>query len=103
MSARDIVTVIGLLLLVGTNLRKIYVLQRNTRRWNGLGRAMRLEKIAYVVLFAWLLLREYLPLLDDNLIFGGVVVLIVIAEAHTNRDLPRVWIRHDRPPGGPTV
>lgn len=93
---RDIVEAVGLIVLIVANLAKIASMERHTRRWNGLGRAMRIEKWAYVTLFAWLLLMPVFDVLDHGLVFLAVAVWIVYAEIRVMRMVPHVWVKHDK-------
>lgn len=92
---RNWVEFVGLLLLIAANGAKIISMERNTRRWNGLGKAMRVEKWTYVALFSWLLLMPHIPVLDHGLVLIGLVAAVVWAEVHVIRMVPIVRIRHD--------
>ena len=93
---REWLEIVGLLVLIVSNIAKIISMQRNTYHWNGLGKAIRVEKIAYVALFAWLLLKPYIGLLDHGVVFAALVAFIVVAELRVIRMVPAVRIWHER-------
>ena len=94
-TTRDVVEAVGLLALIVANVRKLYVLQRNTRRWNGLGKAMRAEKAMYALLFTWLLLISVVPVLNHTVVLTVLAVLVVTTEVRVTLMLPDVTVRHD--------
>lgn len=96
---RDAIEVLGLSILILANLAKIASMQRHTERWNGLGRALRFEKAAYVGLFLWIMLMDEIAVLDHGMVFLAIAVWIVVAEIRTIRYTPHVWIKHDRKRG----
>lgn len=99
--ARDVIEIITVACIVAASLYKIASLQAHTRRWNGLGRALRGEKWAYAAAWSWLVLKSYVPVLDSGVVFLALAVWLIVTEARTIRYIPRVRILHDR--GGPTV
>lgn len=46
-----------LVVLLLVTLYKLWVLHRNTRQWDALGRAMWVEKAIYALLWTWILVR----------------------------------------------
>lgn len=95
-AARDVVEAIAVACIVLATLYKLLSLYRNTRRWNGLGRALRDEKWTYAAAWLWLILKDYWPPLNNALIFLALAAAVVIAEIRVTWYVPRVSIRHDR-------
>lgn len=93
-NVRDIVEIVGISLIVIVTVAKIVAMQMNTKRWNGLGRAIRLEKYAYLSLFLWLLLRKFWEGIDRSLIFLAIASFITFAEVRVLPMIPLVWIQH---------
>ena len=103
LTPREVLEIVAVASIIIATLYKLASLYHHTRRWNGLGKALRDEKWTYVAAWAWLLLKEYWAPLDRTGVFVVLAVAVVIAEIRVTLFVPRVWIRHDRPPGGPTV
>lgn len=99
---REALEIIAVASIIIATLYKLASLYANTRRWNGLGRALRDEKWTYVAAWAWLILKDYWGPLDHAIVFVVLAMFVVIAEVRVTLFVPRVWIRHDRS-GGPTV
>lgn len=95
-TVREALQIIALLCVLCVTLYKLASLYANTRRWNGLGKALRDEKWVYAGLWLWLLLRPYLAFLDHLSIFIALVFAVVWAEVRVSRYVPRVRIHDDR-------
>lgn len=103
LNPREIMEIVAVASIILATLYKLASLYHHTRRWNGLGKALRDEKWTYVAAWSWLILKEYIPVLDHTTVFVILAVAVVIAEIRVTLFVPRVWIRHDRPPGGPMI
>lgn len=95
-AARDVVEAIAVACIVLTTLYKLASLYHHTKHWNGLGKALRDEKWAYATVFLWLILKNYVPLLDSSLVFLALAVWVITVEIRTARYIPRVTIWHRR-------
>ena len=95
-TAREVVEIIAVACIVLVTLYKLASLYANTRRWNGLGRALRDEKWVYVVAWSWLIAKDYVPVLDRAAVFIAIAVLIIVVEVRVALYIPRVTIHHDR-------
>ena len=91
---REGIEAFGLVILILANLGKIISMQRNTKRWNGLGKALRAEKWAYVALFSWILLMDEIALFDHGLFFLAIAIWIVVTEVRVIVMTPHLVIRH---------
>lgn len=84
----DTLRLIGVVALIVSNAVKLGGMERYTKRWDGLGRALRFEKRAYLVLWVWVLLRGIVPVLDHPFTFIAIALLIIWAEIRTTYHLP---------------
>lgn len=85
---------ICLMMIYGTA-RKLYVLYGNTEKWNGLGRAMRAEKWAYLIFWSWLWLTPYISILGNRVAIIAIGLVLFITEIRAERTLPKVSVTHD--------
>ena len=84
----DGIRLVALVALIVANAVKLGAMQKHTKRWNGLGRALRFEKAVYLLLWVWVLLRGIVPGLDHPTLFIAIAVLIIGAEVRTTSHLP---------------
>lgn len=70
-----IVREITLLILIGSLMYRIRIMNANTKKWNGLGIAFRLENFIYVLLWLWAFVTPIFPHVRHPI----VVVLLSIA------------------------
>lgn len=96
-AAREVVEIIAVASIVLVTLYKLASLYANTRKWNGLGRALRDEKWVYIAAWSWLILHEYIDALDRGAVVLVLAVAIVISEIRVALYIPRVTARHDAP------
>lgn len=87
-------TIVVLMMIYGT-LRKLYVLHGNTRKWNGLGRAMRNEKWVYLLFWLWMFLTPFMDFYVTRIGFIVIGVALIITEFRVERTLPKVTVRND--------
>lgn len=86
-----------LAILMASYLYKILVMQRNTRQWNGLGRALRAECAVYILLWGWFLLLPFVSLLHSRILVVGIELALAAITLHVGRLLPHTRVVHDRP------
>ena len=84
----DGIRIVALATLIVANAVKLAAMERYTKRWNGLGRALRVEKATYLLLWVWVLARGIVPGLDHTAAFVVLALLIIAAEVRTTVHLP---------------
>lgn len=89
-----VLRLIAILSIIAATSRKIWVLQQNTREWNGIGRAIRAEKCVYLLMWVWILVRPLSPALRAEWILVVLAVAITIVETRVTLLLPGSEIRH---------
>lgn len=85
---------IALTLLVLSTLHKLWVMERNTIYWNGLGKALRFEKRILFWLWVWLLLIPFIDEINDRRVIIPLAVLLTWAEIRVSLYMPKVTVRH---------
>lgn len=83
---------LAVLLLV--TLYKLWVLHRNTRQWNGLGRAIRDEKWVYAALWLWMLVRPLWHGFGHPAWLLGLALALIVVTLRVALLLPHVGVYH---------
>lgn len=89
-----ILRTIALLILSFATIHKLWVMQHNTKHWNGLGKALRFEKRVMLLLWVWLLIIPFIDALNDRRVIIPLAVLLTWAEIRVSLYLPKVTVRH---------
>lgn len=78
---------------VVSTLYRIYIMQRNTREWNGLGRAMRYENLVFLTIGLWVLIRSLIPSLNNDIVRSVIFIAMTLTTLRVAYLLPRVPLR----------
>lgn len=85
----DVIRDTALVVLILSNCYRLLVMQRFTRHWNGLGRAMRAEVAFYALLWSWALGRLWWAPLRDPLLYLVIVSGLIAVTILVTVRLPR--------------
>lgn len=82
--------IVTLVVLLGAIIWKIYVMERLTKKWDTLGRAMRMENLTYLVMWVWFLLVPTVPHLRHPIFLVLLELALIAVTITVVKSLPRV-------------
>lgn len=81
---------ITLLVLIGSLVWRIWIMNTNTQKWNGLGYALRAENIAYALIWSWALTAPFWGPLQNPYLRIGIYLTLIAITIRVTLMLPRV-------------